>query len=85
MAKRLFDDDEKWVKIFAEAAFSTGSQGLRSALKNSPIHGDMVDPVALWNSFKELMCSNLQYRLRNQTIPKEIEDSHLSFRLHLIF
>lgn len=84
MAKELLYNDPKWLKFFTRAAFFKRCQGSQSVFVKPLIHEKREDPVAVENTFKELIYDELQHEPQNQVILERIYNSQLNFRLYLI-
>ena len=85
IARGLLDDDNEWIKCFTDAAlFSTG-RALRNLFVIALLHGDVSNPLALWDQFRNDICDDLLYRLRSIAgVPSSLENPHFDYGLYLI-
>ena len=83
LALGLFDDNNEWTSCFTEAKEFTSGQGLRQLFVNALIHGDLANPMALWNQFKANVCNDIPHLLRGRILPPQLENPHEDHGLHL--
>ncbi|THC89517.1 hypothetical protein EYZ11_011032 [Aspergillus tanneri] len=84
-AMGLLDDDREWIAAFNEAAvFATGRQ-LRNLLTVALVFGDVTEPHALWDHFKDSICGDLGRRIDRMENPPSLEDRHFDYGFYQTF
>ena len=73
-----------YLQTSTPANSGTSGRGLCSLFMNALIHGEVADPPALWELFKEHICDDLPHRLRYERMPEDLGNPHLDYGLYLI-
>ncbi|KAJ5751269.1 hypothetical protein N7533_008297 [Penicillium manginii] len=86
----LLEDDNHWRATFTEAVTFASGKSLRNEFCVAVVHGDVMDPPALWDEFQVHLCDDLPRQLESYTeagreLPAtSIREQYLDFGLFLI-
>ena len=84
MARGLLEDDTEWKQCLQEASIMQTGRQLRQLFVT--ILKDCIpsEPMALWDQFKENICDDLAYILRNRGLEHPTPDQVYDYGLYLI-
>ena len=91
LALGLINDDSEWIACFEEAITHTTGHRLREIFVQALLNDTPVDPLALWNRFRQWFCDDLprqivNLRARGQlaAIPDDDPEVHYDLGLYEI-
>jgi hypothetical protein len=68
VARGIANDDKEWFRLFDEGIVGTPARQLRNCFVLLLLQKAMVDPVAIWDRYKDHLCDDLKYRVENHDI-----------------
>ena len=84
LARGLLQDDSEWSSCMMEAAlFSTGKQ-LRNLFINILLFNEVMNPLDLWNTYKDDMSQDFFYQASIVNIDQVLDDEILNLTLTAI-
>ena len=85
LALGLLQDDNEWVDCFTEAVTFSSGTSLRTLFATALLHGSVLEPVQLWNRFRNHICDDLLHRMQLlDIVPTAMEQPEFDYGLYLI-
>jgi hypothetical protein len=85
VAAGLLEDDRHWILCFEEASLWQTGRHLRDLFILCLLHGDISQPITLWERFRYIICDDLPRRMpANHGVTPELSDPWVDYGLYLI-
>ncbi|KAJ6439008.1 hypothetical protein O9K51_08411 [Purpureocillium lavendulum] len=85
VAAGLLEDDRHWIVCFEEASLWQTGRRLRDLFILCLLHGDVSQPAAMWEQFRNDLCDDLPRRMpADHDAPAELSEPWIDYGLYLI-